>query len=114
MTVQADELTPWQHMANVRIATLEAARLRHAEKISDHGGSLAAMDHDVSNAQAAFRAQLAVLNALRATQNEQGELLVNVETGLAANQAMLQTVNDGVKAIIGMIDRLEGDGKSGG
>jgi chromosome segregation ATPase len=109
-----EELTPWRHMANARLTTLEVARRRHAEKISDHGGLLTAMDHDVTNAQVAFRAQLAVLNALRETQNEQGERLTNVETELAANKAMLQTVNAGVNVIIDMINRMEENGKAGG
>jgi len=58
-----------------RVATLEVASDAHAIEIGDHGGLLTAMDKDVSDAQAAFRAQLGVLNAVRKTQSEQTTIL---------------------------------------
>ena len=117
-----EELTPWQHMANARLTTLEAARRRHSEKISDHGGLLTAMDHDVTNAQVAFRAQLSVLNALRATQNEQAERLTGVETRLTGVESRLtgvettlQKVHVGVDRILLLLDRADqGEGSSSG
>jgi chromosome segregation ATPase len=151
-----DERTPWEHAANARMAMLEDSRGKHAEKISDHGGLLTAMDSDVANAQLAFRAQLSVLNALRQTQNEQAERLTGVETRLTgvetrltgvetrltgvetrltgvetrltgvetrltgvetrltSVEGTLQTVNDGVKTIIGMINRMEGREEASG
>jgi chromosome segregation ATPase len=131
-----EELTPWQHMANARLTTLEAARRRHSEKISDHGGLLTAMDHDVTNAQVAFRAQLSVLNALRATQNEQAERLTGVETRLTGVETRLtgvesrltgvesrltgvettlQKVHVGVDRILLLLDRADqGEGSSSG
>lgn len=62
MTVELEDLTPWRRGMGSRVATLEVASDMHAAKISDHEGPLTAMDKDVSDAQAAFRAQLAVLN----------------------------------------------------
>jgi septal ring factor EnvC (AmiA/AmiB activator) len=109
-----DERTPWQHLANARMTTLEAARKRHAKKISLHGGLLTAMDHDVTNAQLAFRAQLSVLNALRETQNEQAEgltsvetRLTSVETRLTSVEGTLKKVHVGVDAIQLMLRRME-------
>jgi septal ring factor EnvC (AmiA/AmiB activator) len=100
-----DERTPWQHLANARMTTLEAARKRHAKKISLHGGLLTAMDHDVTNAQLAFRAQLSVLNALRETQNEQAEGLTGVETRLTSVETRLTGVET---RLTGVETRLTG------
>ena len=73
------------------------------------------MDEDVKNAQAAFRAQLAVLNSIRTTQNEQNERLVNVETRvtgvenrLAGVETTLQRVHVGVDTILDLLKSAEG------
>jgi hypothetical protein len=90
-------------------------RKTHAEKINDHEGVLTAMDEDVKNAQAAFRAQLAVLNSVRTTQNEQNERLVNVETRVTAVgnrltsvEATLQKVHVGVDTILDLLKPADG------
>jgi chromosome segregation ATPase len=115
------DLTPWQHMAHARMTTLEAARKTHAEKISEHGGVLTAMDEDVKNAQAAFRAQLAVLNSIRTTQNEQHEELVSlktrvtaVENRLTGVEATLQKVHVGVDTILDLLSSADDEKSDGG
>lgn len=110
-----DERTPWEHAANARMAMLEGSRSKHAEKITEHGGLLTAMDSDVTNAQMAFRAQLSVLNALRHTQNEHAERLTSVETRLTSVEGTLQKVHVGVDAILLLLnraDRSEGSASS--
>jgi hypothetical protein len=75
MTVALEEFTGWRHSIEVRLGRLEAASDMNAANLCDHGGLLTAMDKDVSDTQAAFRAQLAVLNSVRETQSEQTRTL---------------------------------------
>ena len=116
---ELDERTPWEHASNARMAMLEESRSKHAEKLSEHGGLLTAMDSDVTNAQMAFRAQLSVLNSLRQTQNEMrqtlnehGERLNGVETRLTGVEGTLQKVHRGVDAILFLLNRADRDGES--
>jgi hypothetical protein len=117
---ELDERTPWEHASNARMAMLEESRSKHAEKLSEHGGLLTAMDSDVTNAQMAFRAQLSVLNSLRQTQNEQGERLTGVETRLTGVETRLtgvegalQKVHVGVDRLLFLLDRPDRDEESG-
>jgi hypothetical protein len=86
------QLTPWQHMADARMAMLEAARMTHAEKISEQKGLLICMDEDMKTVQEGFRVQRGVLNSLRETQLEQGERLVRIETRVTAVESRLTGV----------------------
>ena len=120
MIGDVEDLTPWQHMAHARMTTLEAARKTHEEKISDHGGVITGMDEDVKNAQVAFRAQLAVLNSIRTTQNEQHEELVSlktrvtaVENRLTGVEATLQKVHVGVDMIVDLLKPSDGGKEPG-
>jgi hypothetical protein len=90
MSDDLEDLTPRRHTMEGRVATLEAASDTHAVKIGDHGGLLTAMDKDVSDAQAAFRAQLAVLNAVRENQSEQTATLREHTATLRDHGAMLR------------------------
>lgn len=118
-----EDFTPWQYTMEARVATLEVASDTHAAQIGDHKGLLTAMDKDVSDAQAAFRAQLAVLNAVRETQSEHitvlrehttlltvhGARLGNIETRLSGVEATLQKVHVGVDAILELLNSASGD-----
>ncbi|MGH3208105.1 MAG: hypothetical protein ACRDNO_10120, partial [Trebonia sp.] len=90
MTVAVEEFTEWRDTVEVRLDRLEAASDTHAVKIGDHGGLLTAMDKDLSDAQAAFRAQLGVLNAVRETQSEQTATLREHTATLREHTATLR------------------------
>ena len=115
MTVELEDLTPWRHGMDSRVATLEVASDMHAAKISDHEGLLTAMDKDVSDAQAAFRAQLAVLNSVRVTQSEHDtkfrkldNRLTSVEGRLTSVEGKLTEVHVGIETIIGLLKPPDG------
>ena len=121
MTVVLEESTEWRDSIEVRLGRLEAASDTHAAKIGDHRGLLTAMDKDVSDAQAAFRAQLAVLNAVRETQSEQTTLLREHGTLLREHGTLLrehgtrltkleigqEKVLAGVQTILGLLKSAE-------
>jgi hypothetical protein len=120
MIEDVEDLTPWQQMAHARMTTLEIARKTHTEKISEHGGALTAMDEDVKNAQAAFRAQLAVLNSIRTTQNEQHEEFVSlkkrvtaVENRLTGVEVTLQKVHVGVDMLVDLLKPADSGNEPG-
>jgi hypothetical protein len=116
MSDDFEDSSPWQHSMGSRVATLEVASDRHATRIGDHGGLLTAMDKDVSDAQAAFRAQLAVLNAVRETQSEHITVLrehtatLHEHTAtLHDHTARLTEVHAGIQTIIGMLKSADDD-----
>jgi chromosome segregation ATPase len=127
MTVALEEFTEWRDSVETRLCTLEAASDQHAVQISDHRGMLTAMDKDVSDAQAAFRAQLAVLNSVRETQSEHITLLREHTSALAelrTGQAGLRRevtevrrelteVRVGIRTIVGLLTPADGYGESG-
>ncbi|MGH3253533.1 MAG: hypothetical protein ACRDOI_45985 [Trebonia sp.] len=120
MSDDFEDFTAWPPAMGSRVATLEAASDAHAVKIGDHGGLLTAMDKDVSDAQAAFRAQLGVLNAVRETQSEQttllrehGTLLREHGTRLAKLEIGQEKVLAGVQAILGLLQSADGGEKPG-
>jgi hypothetical protein len=120
MTVDLEDLMPWRHGMECRMATLEVASDMHAAKISDHEGLLTVMDKDVSDAQAAFRAQLAVLNSVRVTQTEHDtkfrkldNRLTSVEARLTSVEGKLTEVHVGIETIIGLLDRNRNSGGEG-
>lgn len=121
MTVTLEEFRPWKATVEARLDRLEVASEMHAMKIGDHEGLIKAMDKDVSNAQAAFRAQLAVLNAVRETQSEHTAKLRNmdirltgVESRLTSVEGTLQKVNVGVQTIIALLTPANDHGDSAG
>ena len=95
------------------MATLEAASDTHAVKIGDHKGLLTAMDKDVSDAQAAFRAQLGVLNAVRETQSEHSTMLREHGTRLTKLEIGQQKALAGIRTIIGLLQSTDGGETSG-
>jgi hypothetical protein len=99
-----------------RVTTLEAASDAHAVEISDHEGLLIAMDKDVSDAQAAFRAQLAVLNSVRETQSEHitvlrehTSALTELRTGQNELRRDLTEARVGIRTIIGLLQSADGE-----
>lgn len=108
-----EDFTSWPHTMEGRVATLEVASDTHAAKIGDHGGLLTAMDKDVSDAQAAFRAQLAVLNSVRETQSEHITVLREHTNALAELRTGLTEARAGIQTIIGLLKSAD-DEKSGG
>jgi chromosome segregation ATPase len=128
MTVALEEFTQWRHGVEARLCTLEAASDTHAAKTGDHRGLLTAMDKDVSDAQAAFRAQLAVLNSVRETQSEHITVLREHTTALTELRAgqgglrreltevrrELTEVRVGIRTIVGLLTPEEGNGEPGG
>jgi hypothetical protein len=111
-----EDFTPWQYTMEARVATLEVASDTHAAQIGNHEGLLTAMDKDVSDAQAAFRAQLAVLNSVRETQSEHitvlrehTTLLTEHSARLSGVEATLQKVHVGVDAILELLNSASGN-----
>jgi hypothetical protein len=100
-----------------RVSTLEAASDTHVVKISDHGGLLVSMDDDLSKIQVEFRAQRAMLQALRDTQSEhstqlrQHTALLNEHTAilsehtaiLSDHSGQLAEIRVGVQTIIDLL-----------
>jgi DNA repair ATPase RecN len=120
MNDDLEKFTPRHQTMESRVATLEAESDTHALQIGDHKGMLRAMDKDVSDAQAAFRAQLAVLNSVRETQSEHTAKLRNidnqltgVESRLTSVEGILQKVNVGVQTIVGLLSPAAGEEESG-
>ena len=125
MTVALDEFTGWRRSVEARLCTLEVASGTHAAKIGDHKGLLTAMDKDVSGAQAAFRAQLAVLNAVRETQSEHNtalrehtNALAELRTGqnglrreVTEVRRELTEVRVGIRTIVGLLTPADGNGE---
>jgi hypothetical protein len=120
MNEDFEDLSAERHRMASRVATLEVASDTYAIKISDHGGRLTAMDKDVSDAQAAFRAQLAVLNSVRETQSEQTRtlrehsgILREHTRALAELRGGLTETRVGIRTIIGLLTPANGHGESG-
>lgn len=127
MTVTLEEFRPWKAVVEARLGRLEVASDMHATKIGDHEGLIKAMDKDVTDAQAAFRAQLAGLNAVRATQSDHTAKIRNidnrltgvevrltgVETRLTSVEGTLEKVNVGVQTIIELLAPANDHGEPG-
>jgi hypothetical protein len=113
MSDDFEDFTVRQSTMEPRVTTLEAASDAHAVKLGDHEGLLIAMDKDVSDAQAAFRAQLAVLNSVRETQNEHTTALRELRTGQGQLRRELTEVRVGVQTIISLLSPA-GDGEEFG
>jgi hypothetical protein len=100
-----------------RLSRLEAVSDAHGVKISDHGGLLVSMDDDLSKIQVEFRAQRAMLQALRDTQSEhstqlrQHTALLNEHTAilsehtaiLSDHSGQLAEIRVGVQTIIDLL-----------
>ena len=121
MTVALEEFTGWRHSIEVRLGRLEAASDMNAANLCDHGGLLTAMDKDVSDTQAAFRAQLAVLNSVRETQSEQTRtlrehsgILREHTRALAELREGLTETRIGVRTIIDLLRPSDDDEEPGG
>jgi hypothetical protein len=109
MSDDFEDLTPRRHTMEGRVATLEAASDTHAVKIREHEDLLIAMKKDVSDVQAAFRAQLRVLNAVRETQSEQITLLRRHGTALAEMRTGQAKLHEGqVKLREGQVELRQG------
>jgi hypothetical protein len=121
MNDDLEDIGSWRRAIEFRVTTLEATSDKHVGDISDHKGLLTVMDKDVSDAQTAFRAQLAVLNSVRETQSEQtrmlrehGIMLQEHSGALAELRAGLTEARVGIQTIIGLLTPADDNDKPDG
>jgi hypothetical protein len=118
VTDDLEGFAQWRDEIETRVGTLEVT-------IETEADTRAKMDKDMSDLKLEFRAQRSLLQALQETQSDHtamlrahGETLRDhtarlerLEAGQARLEVGLQTVNAGVRTIIGLLDReIDSDG----
>jgi len=108
MTLDVAELADWRDNIEARVSRLEATSDQQVAKADYQGALLMSMDEDLGKIQVEFRAQRALLQALRTTQVEDSARISRLEAGqqeLRAGQARLLA---GVESIIGLLTQEPG------